>query len=88
MPVGRLNELEYINGEIFANIYHNDRIVRINPANGNVTGIIDFTGLLAPQDRSIGTDTLNGIAYDAKKNHLFITGKRWPKLYEIRLKQN
>lgn len=87
LPVHQLNELEYINGEIFANIWRNNHIVRINPTNGKVTGVIDFTDLLAPQDRSVTTNVLNGIAYDAKKNHLFITGKNWPKLYEVRLKQ-
>ncbi len=86
-PVGRLNELEYINGEIFANIWGDDHIVRIDPTNGRVTGEIDFTGLLAPQDRNAGTDVLNGIAYDTKKNHLLITGKNWPRLYEVRLRQ-
>ncbi len=87
LPVNQLNELEYFNGEIYANIYRSDHIVRINPTNGRVTGVIDFTGLLAPQDRNARTDVLNGIAYDAKKNRLFITGKNWPKLYEVRLKQ-
>jgi glutaminyl-peptide cyclotransferase len=84
--VNRLNELEYINGEIFANIWGSDYVVRIDPATGKVTGVIDFTGLLAPQDRSFDTDVLNGIAYDAKENRIFITGKKWPKLFEARLK--
>ena len=85
-PVNRLNELEYINGEIFANVWGSDYVVRIDPANGRVTGVIDFTGLLAPQDRTPGTDVLNGIAYDARGGRLFITGKKWPKLFEVRLK--
>jgi len=87
LPVDLLNELEYINGEIYANVWCTDNIVRIDPANGRVTGVIDFTGLLAPQDRSVRTNVLNGIAYDVEKDRLFITGKGWPKLYEVRLKQ-
>jgi glutamine cyclotransferase len=85
-PVGRLNELEYVKGEIFANIWGANYIVRIDPATGRVTGMVDFTGLLAPQDRRADTDVLNGIAYDAAENRLFVTGKRWPKLFEVRLK--
>ena len=85
-PVDRLNELEYINGEIYANIWGTDYVVRIDPATGIINGVIDFTGLLAPQDRTIDTDVLNGIAYDAREDRLFITGKRWPKLFEVRLK--
>ncbi len=85
-PVDQLNELEYVNGEIYANIWRTDYVVRIDPATGNVTGAIDFTGLLAPQDHSADTDVLNGIAYDAKEDRLFITGKKWPKLFEVRLK--
>jgi glutamine cyclotransferase len=84
-PVNRLNELEYINGEIFANVWGTDYIVRLDPANGNVVGIIDFTGLLPVPERS-GTDVLNGIAYDATGRRLFVTGKLWPKLFEVRLK--
>ena len=85
-PVDRLNELEYIKGEIFANLWGADWIVRLDPATGEVTGVIDFTGLLAAADRSPGTDVLNGIAYDASTDRLFVTGKRWPKLFEVRLK--
>jgi glutamine cyclotransferase len=84
--VNRLNELEYIKGEIFANVWGSDYVVRIDPATGRVTGVIDFTGLLAPQYRRFDTDVLNGIAYDAKENRIFITGKKWPKLFEVRLK--
>ena len=75
-----------INGEVYANVWGADYMVRIDPATGRVTGVIDFTGLLAPQDRTADTDVLNGIAYDAKEARLFITGKRWPKLFEVRLK--
>jgi glutaminyl-peptide cyclotransferase len=86
LPVKRLNELEYIKGEIFANVWGTDYVVRIDPATGKLLGVIDFTGLLAPQDRDKDTDVLNGIAYDAKSDRLFVTGKKWPKLFEVRLK--
>jgi glutaminyl-peptide cyclotransferase len=85
-PVERLNELEWINGEIFANVWQTDEVMRIDPATGQVRGVIDFTGLLAPMDRGPETDVLNGIAYDAANDRLFITGKRWPKIFEVRLK--
>jgi glutaminyl-peptide cyclotransferase len=84
--VDRLNELEYIKGEIFANVWQTDDVVRIDPATGKVRGVINFSGLLPPQDRRADTDVLNGIAYDAKRDRLFITGKRWPHVYEVRLK--
>jgi glutamine cyclotransferase len=85
-PRDRLNELEFIHGEIFANVWQTDEVVRIDPASGAVRGVIDFSGLLAPQDRGPETDVLNGIAYDAKSDRLFVTGKRWPWLFEVRLK--
>ncbi|MDB6040885.1 MAG: Glutamine cyclotransferase [Verrucomicrobiales bacterium] len=85
-PVTHLNELEYIKGEIFANIWVTDEVARIDPATGRVVGVIDFTGLLAPEDRDETTDVLNGIAYDAVNDRLFVTGKRWPKLFEVRLR--
>lgn len=87
-PVTNLNELEWVKGEIYANIWQTDRIARIDPASGKVVGWIDLTGLLSPADRvsgDNGTEVLNGIAYDAKGDRLFVTGKRWPKLFEIRL---
>jgi glutaminyl-peptide cyclotransferase len=84
-PVDSLNELEWIKGEIYANVYQTFRIARINPANGNVVGWIDLTGILSPADQSENTDVLNGIAYDAQGDRLFVTGKRWPKLFEIKL---
>ncbi len=84
--VNRLNELEYIKGEIYANIWGTDYVVRIDPVTGKVVGVIDFTGLLPEQDRDANTDVLNGIAYDAVGDRLFVTGKRWPKLFEVRLK--
>ncbi len=88
-PVARLNELEWVKGEIYANVWETDRIVRIDPKTGRVVGWIDLTGLLTPADRvdsgPLQTDVLNGIAYDAGHDRLFVTGKRWPKLFEIRL---
>lgn len=84
-PVSQLNELEYIKGEIFANVWQTDRVVRIDPATGQVRGEISFAGLLSPQDRRPDTDVLNGIAYDAAGDRLFITGKYWPKIFEVRL---
>jgi glutamine cyclotransferase len=83
-PVEHLNELEFVKGEIFANIWQTDRIARISPADGRVVGWIDLSGLLAPRDRA-GTDVLNGIAYDAAGDRLFVTGKLWPRVFEIRL---
>lgn len=78
--VTQINELEWVKGEIFANIWQTDYIIRINPSTGVVTGIIDLTGLLPGQE-----DVLNGIAYDAKADRLFVTGKLWSKLFEIKL---
>lgn len=84
-PVIRLNELEYVGGEILANIWQADRIARIDPHTGHVTGWIDLSGLLQPDDRRRPVDVLNGIAYDARTNRLFVTGKWWPRLFEISL---
>ena len=81
----RLNELEYIRGEIFVNIWQTDDIVRIDPQTGQVLGWIDLRGILPEDLRTSETDVLNGIAYDQEGDRLFITGKRWPRLYEIRL---
>ena len=80
-----LNELEYVKGEIYANIWQEDRIARIDPASGRVTGWIDLEGLLEPKEARLRADVLNGIAYDAGRDRLFVTGKWWPRLYEIRL---
>ncbi|MDX2044514.1 MAG: glutaminyl-peptide cyclotransferase [Acidobacteriota bacterium] len=82
--VSNLNELEFIKGEIFANIWLTDRIARIDPNSGRVTGWINLAGLLPLQDRN-GADVLNGIAYDEAGDRLFITGKLWPKLFQIKL---
>ncbi|MCB0061488.1 MAG: glutaminyl-peptide cyclotransferase [Caldilineaceae bacterium] len=84
-PLVRLNELEFINGEIFANIWQTNFIVRITPETGNVTGIIDLSGLLPAEDYTASTDVLNGIAYHPATDQLYVTGKKWPKLFEIRL---
>lgn len=85
-PVSRLNELEYVRGEIYSNVWQTDKIVRIDPQSGKLLGEIDLTGLLKPEDRDSSLDVvLNGIAYDDKNDRLFVTGKLWPKLFEIRL---
>ncbi len=84
-PVSNLNELEYVNGEIYANIWLTDRIARISPETGQVLGWIDLEGLLSIADRMLPVGELNGIAYDAVQDRLFVTGKRWPKLFEIRV---
>lgn len=84
-PVARLNELEYIKGEIFANIWQEERIVRISPKTGRVESWVDLSGLrLAVAPEKPG-EVLNGIAYDAAGDRLFVTGKLWPRLFEIRL---
>ena len=83
-PVPELNELEFVKGEILANVWQTERIARISPADGRVTGWIDLSGLLTPAERA-GTDVLNGIAYDEKGDRLFVTGKLWPRLFEIKL---
>jgi glutamine cyclotransferase len=83
-PLKDLNELEWVEGEILANVWQTDRIVKINPLTGRVTGSIDLTGILPAPERA-GTDVLNGIAYDAAGKRLFVTGKLWPKLFHIRL---
>jgi glutamine cyclotransferase len=84
-PVPNLNELEYVNGEIFSNILYSNRIARINPDTGKVTGWIDLNGILANERFDHQIDVMNGIAYDAEQNRLFVTGKLWPKVFEIRL---
>src|SRR5439155_24067490 len=82
-PITRLNELEYIKGQIFANIWTTDRIARIDPQSGNVLAWIDLTGLLPAAERTGGNAVLNGIAYDAAGDRIFVTGKLWPKRVEI-----
>ena len=87
-PVTKLNELEYIHGQIYANIWHSDRIARISPATGGVLGWIDLSGLLPQSERSSPEAVLNGIAYDSAHDRLFVTGKLWPKLFEIKVVPN
>jgi len=80
-----INELEYINGEILANVWYSDYIYKINPDSGKVVGKIDLSGLYPKQNRSHRDAVLNGIAFDKEKNRLFVTGKLWPNLFEIEL---
>ena len=85
-PVSMLNELEYIDGQVWANVWQTDRIARIDPATGRVTGWLDLTDLLPADDRPEDPDgVLNGIAYDARAERVFVTGKLWPALFEIEL---
>ncbi|MGA1869797.1 MAG: glutaminyl-peptide cyclotransferase [bacterium] len=84
-PVTMLNELEFIQGEIYANVWLTDRIARISPITGQVVGWIDLTGLLSPADLLLPVNVLNGIAYDPLLDRIFVTGKLWPKLFEIDL---
>lgn len=84
-PVRNVNELEYVNGVIYANIWQSARIARISPEDGRIDGWIDLEGLLSPMERHFDTDVLNGIAHDPASGHLLVTGKRWPRLFEIAL---
>jgi glutaminyl-peptide cyclotransferase len=84
-PVMNLNELEWVRGEIYANIWQTDRIARISPVDGRVLGWIDMAGILPASERTGNEDVLNGIAYDVLGNRLFVTGKLWPKLFEIKV---
>ncbi len=84
-PVESLNELEWIGGEVYANVWNTDLIVRIDPATGAVVGVVDLRPLRAAADDAPSTDALNGIAYDEKTDRLFVTGKNWPKLFEVKL---
>jgi len=84
-PISLLNELEYVQGEIYANVWQSDRVVRFSPVDGKVLGWVDLSGLLSAADRTEQVDVLNGIAYDSLGDRLFVTGKLWPKLFEIRV---
>ena len=86
VPIRELNELEFVKGEVLANVWQTDRIARISLQTGRVTGWIDLTGILDARDAA-GTDVLNGIAYDAARDRLFVTGKLWSRLFEIRIKR-
>ncbi|MEP5568923.1 MAG: glutaminyl-peptide cyclotransferase [Halioglobus sp.] len=85
LPVHKLNELEWINGKVWANIWQTDRIVIINPETGIVESSIDLSGLLPTEDRQTNTDVLNGIARNPADDSIWVTGKRWPWLYQIEL---
>ena len=85
-PLERLNELEWIKGEVWSNVWMSDVIVRIDPATGQVIGVLDMTGLLQTP-RQDGDDVLNGIAYDPEGDRTFVSGKRWPLMFEIRVTQ-
>jgi glutamine cyclotransferase len=84
-PIENLNELEYIKGQIYANIWHEDRIARISPEDGHVISWIDLSGLLPDNQKVNAESVLNGIAYDEKHDRLFVTGKQWPKIFEIKV---
>jgi glutamine cyclotransferase len=84
-PVDQLNELEWVRGEIYANVWQTDRIARISPADGKVLGWIDLAGIIPKAERPEADAVLNGIAYDAAGDRLFVTGKLWPKIFEIKL---
>jgi len=86
-PVENLNELEIIEGKLYANVYQKNIVVIIDPDNGKVLGEIDFAGLLAKSDYNENTDVLNGIAWNPANGHLFITGKNWPKLFEVSISE-
>jgi len=86
-PLVDLNELEYIDGEIYANVWHTDKIVRIHPSSGKILGWIDLTGLYPIEERQDTEAVLNGISYDDATGRLFVTGKLWPHLFEIKLKK-
>lgn len=86
-PIRNLNELEWVDGEIYANIFTSDRIAKISPKDGRVTGWLDLSGLrrqLQPRGRS---EVLNGIAYDSKTGHLLVTGKYWPQMFELKVEK-
>lgn len=85
--VKNLNELEYVRGEVYANVWHTDRIARISPESGRVVGWIDLTGLLSKVYQLDAEAVLNGIAFDAERDRLFVTGKLWPRLFEITLER-
>jgi glutaminyl-peptide cyclotransferase len=85
-PVKMLNELEYVEGELYANVWQTEFVIRIDPATGLVLGAIDFVGILPKGDRASDTDVMNGIAYDAEDDRLFVTGKNWPELFEVKVK--
>jgi glutaminyl-peptide cyclotransferase len=85
-PVPQINELEWVKGKVYANVWHTDMLIIVDPARGDITGVVDLTGLMPLNQRPPGPDSvLNGIAYDAVHDRLFVTGKNWPRLFEIRV---
>jgi glutamine cyclotransferase len=86
LPMRQLNELEFIEGEIWANVWQTDFVLRIDPASGLVTSYLDLAGILSPTERTSTDAVLNGIAYDAEHKRIFVTGKLWPRIFEIKLK--
>ncbi|MBQ8420863.1 MAG: glutaminyl-peptide cyclotransferase [Bacteroidales bacterium] len=87
-PIRFLNELEYIDGKVWANVYTSDEIVIINPKNGRIEAVVDCRGLLPRELRTEDTDVLNGIAYNPEDGKIYLTGKNWPRLYEVKLVEN
>jgi glutamine cyclotransferase len=85
ITVDRLNELEFIKGEIYANIWHSNMIARISPRDGHVIAWIDLTGLLPSEQQINAESVLNGIAYDSEHDRIFVTGKQWPAIFEIKI---
>jgi glutamine cyclotransferase len=85
MPITQLNELEWVKGELYANVWQTDRIARIAPTDGKVLGWIDLSGIIPKAERPEADAVLNGIAYDSAGDRLFVTGKLWPKIFEIKL---
>ena len=83
--IDQLNELEYVHGLIYSNVWHSDRVAEISPADGHVVAWIDFAGLLPAVERLTSESVLNGIAYDTKRDRLFVTGKQWPRLFEVQV---
>jgi glutaminyl-peptide cyclotransferase len=86
-PVNDINELEFIEGEIWANVWHSDLILRIDPGSGRVNSFLNLKGILPPESRTDPEAVLNGIAYDAQGKRVFVSGKLWPRLFEIKVKQ-
>jgi glutaminyl-peptide cyclotransferase len=86
MAVSLLNELEWVDGEIWANVWQSDRVVRISPTSGSVTGVLDLTGLLPQNERTPSTDVLNGLAWSSTSKTLYVTGKNWPAVFELSLR--
>lgn len=84
-PVRKLNELEYVKGELYANVWQTEFVLRVDPATGRIIDSIDFVGILPQSDRRRDTDVMNGIAYDAQGDRLFVTGKNWPTLFEVKV---